>query len=223
MIERSWLIQRFNLPTIASDKGNVFDQNCVPFGYVMEGNQYSVDALNNVWQHLANLHYMGTAELECGGVFDSFKRFADNIKKYNVYTIKVVSDRNIQASVYIVAREDQIEEMAKRIKGWAKGIGEELDVDVKDSVNLNDAINGVTHCGHKFLFPYWLRNLFHCLWVFKWKRMYKLSEDQRGQGWLDVSNDIFFFRNKLMFERFCWIFGLNCKLAYWGIFQEESR
>lgn len=216
-MKKSYLIQRLDLPG-ASDAANIFSGTAVSSGIVVKGGLFDSSMFNILSKHLFSAHYMGTAQLETGVVAKTFAYIGDHIGEYKVYTIEVETNRGNTAPIYVIAKEEQIQEMARRIKAWAKGLDTDRpsDLDTCDPIGMETAIDGKIWFGYRFLFSPWWRSKCSWLRAFKMKRMITVIEAERAQGWMDVSNMLLFFRDKTMFERFCKIYGLNSAAAYWG-------
>ena len=126
-MQESWLVQRLEKPS----KGlGAFKDNPFSFGGGLKNGGLSDDAMD-LLRGIFSFDYMGAAEFEFGAVPAAIQKIAKNIKHYSTYVITIPLNQ-VEPSgrdkskpggdrlVYVIGSAEDLPEIEKRIRGWAK-------------------------------------------------------------------------------------------------------
>lgn len=145
-MERSWLVQRLKKPL--SGQMGAFAE-AFSFGGGMRNGGLSDDAMTLLREVFA-FDYMGSAEFEWGAVPNALQRIAQHQSELTSFTLQVplsmvpphwranqdeIPDGT--ASVYVLCRAPQAEQVKERIFTWAAA---GYQTDTKESVQLSAAL-----------------------------------------------------------------------------------
>jgi hypothetical protein len=196
-MERTQLVQRLKAPEGNTD---VFGDD----PYVNSGgikNWGLTDRAMTLLKGIVRFDYMGAAEFEWGAIPAGLKKISDYalVEELTSFVISIplrevgrtLFDPDNEppegnGSVWVICHSEDAQEVSRRIRGWAAN-----DSDRYDN-NANDPGWWLKECTHlnAALRP-------HPSWP------------SPICGWIELDNGFFFFTNKEMYERVCYLFGVK--------------
>jgi len=140
-----------------------------------------------VIRKLFRFDYMGSAEFEWGAVPKAMEKIVDNRKDFELWTVDVVSNMDVSATIYVIANPDWKEEINKNLKAFAKR--SKNMPRTKVAVNLDIGINK----------------------RYSWNPDYEIAEHMLPIGWLELDNGYFFFTDENIAMNTALTFGIGEK------------
>lgn len=192
-MQRTYLAQRLNKPFVWEVAGKKVD-NPFAFGSGLKNGGLSEEAMG-LLREIFSFDYMGSAEFEWGAVPEALQAIAKDADQLRSRKISIplkdvkpdfrdkpkgkAPEPQGEATVWVIARKDEIDEAITRILEMAR-LGYEYST--KESVNLDRALR-----------PY--------------SAMPDLYD--RLGGWLELDNGYFFFIDEEMFTKTARLFGVD--------------
>lgn len=142
-MERSWLIQRLESPR----RGGILGDNPFAFGGGLKNGGLSDDAMGLI-RDLWSFDYMGAAEFEFGAVPEALDKIAKRVNvswSFEIPLADVPADWRDKsgdvpegsATIYVISRLEDREEIERRIRGWAT---EQYNRDLKEMTRLSSTL-----------------------------------------------------------------------------------
>lgn len=196
-MERTRLVQRLKAPEGNTD---VFGND----PYVNSGgvkNWGLTDRAMTLLKGIVRFDYMGAAEFEWGAIPKGLKKISDHALAEELMSFVIsIPLREVGRTlfdpdneppegngfVWVICRSEDIEEVSRRIRGWAANDNDRHD-------------NNTDNAG------WWLEER-TCLNA---ALRPNPSWPSAVCGWIELDNGFFFFTNKVMYEKVCQLFGLK--------------
>lgn len=146
-LRRSWLVQRLEKPR----SGGIFGKdNPFAFGGGLRNGGLSDEAMD-VLRDVFSFDYMGAAEFEFGAVPKALQRIAQNASSLAAASFEVPLSQVAkgwsrkaekaaptgQATVYILAPADEVDEVERRVRQWA---AEGYRAELKESTRIDETL-----------------------------------------------------------------------------------